>query len=571
MVGVGETTNPDNSVTVDPNQGNAEGLDTTLAVDVPNPSSPEPSTYDRLMLALFSARQLALDATRSSRMWGWLGPLLVAVVGGFLRFIRLGTPDTLVFDETYYVKGAYTLLRNGYENDWPDEPNDAWNAGDLDVYLSKADYVVHPPLGKWMIAFGMWIGDPHNPFFWRFSTALVSVIAIFLTAWVIRKMTGSTLAGVAAGGLFAIDGVAIVHARTGLLDSFLMFWVLIAFVLLVQDRFWRRKRLARIVAARLDSGLALSHWGPKLGWSWWRFAAALALGLSCGIKWSGLYFVAAFCVMAVLWDAGARKAVGVQGWLVGTFWREAVPSALIMLPTTLVGYLAAWSSWFLNTNSYGRLWHEKNPGAYWEWLPTFLTDKLEVLRSFLHYHQSMMTFHTGLSSEHSYEAPAWGWLFQLRPTSFFWDKFASGEGGCESSQCASAVTSLGNPLIWWLATLAFVYLFYRVFRHADWIAGGIVMGIIAGWVPWLFFPDRTIFTFYVIAFAPFMYMALAYVGFLAWEKWSVVASKRQTVTGVLAGLSLVIVAVSVFFYPIWTAMLVPYRFWQIHMWLTSWI
>jgi hypothetical protein len=30
-------------------------------------------------------------------------------------------------------------------------------------------------------------------------------------------------------------------------------------------------------------------------------------------------------------------------------------------------------------------------------------------------------------------------------------------------------------------------------------------------------------------------------------------------------------AVSVFFYPIWTAMQVPYWFWHWHMWLQSWI
>lgn len=532
---------------------------------------PELSTYDQLMARLFSARQLALDVTARSRMWGWLAPLLVAVAGGVLRFIRLGRPTTLVFDETYYVKNAYTMLKTGFENDWPENPNDAWNAGDLDIYLSKADYVVHPPLGKWMIAFGMWIGDPHNPFFWRFSTALVSVIAIFLIARVVRKILGSTLAGVAAGSLFAIDGMAIVHARTGLLDSFLMFFVVVAFVLLVNDRFWRRKRLARLVAGRLDAGLPVSHWGPKLGFSWWRFSAAFALGLSCGVKWSGVYYVAAFCLMAVLWDAGARKAVGVPRWAVGTFWREAVPSALIMLPTALAGYLLAWSSWFANPNAYDRRWYETNPGSYWSWLPDFLTSKFEILRSFWHYHQSMMTFHTGLSTEHTYQAQAWGWLLQLRPTSFYWNKVDRGVDGCGSDHCTSAVTSIGNPLIWWLGTLAFVYLFYRLFRNRDWIAGAICTGVIAGWVPWLFFPERTIFTFYAIAFAPFIYMALAYVGFLAWEKWSPVPSRRGTIIGVLVGVSLVIFAVSVFYYPIWTAMQVPYKFWQAHMWMRSWI
>jgi dolichyl-phosphate-mannose--protein O-mannosyl transferase len=42
---------------------------------------------------------------------------------------------------------------------------------------------------------------------------------------------------------------------------------------------------------------------------------------------------------------------------------------------------------------------------------------------------------------------------------------------------------------------------------------------------------------------------------------------RLTV-GIVLGL---IALVSLFFYPIWTAMPVPYEFWLSHMWLKSWI
>ena len=48
-------------------------------------------------------------------MWGWVGPLLVTALGGFLRFYRLGTPKAVVFDETYYVGDAYGILRHGVE------------------------------------------------------------------------------------------------------------------------------------------------------------------------------------------------------------------------------------------------------------------------------------------------------------------------------------------------------------------------------------------------------------------------------------------------------------------------
>ena len=47
--------------------------------------------------------------------WGWAGPLLVTVLGGFLRFNRLSVPKAVVFDETYYVGDAWAILQHGVE------------------------------------------------------------------------------------------------------------------------------------------------------------------------------------------------------------------------------------------------------------------------------------------------------------------------------------------------------------------------------------------------------------------------------------------------------------------------
>ena len=48
-------------------------------------------------------------------LWGWAGPLLVAVLGGFLRFDRLGVPHAVVFDEHCHAGDARSMLRHGVE------------------------------------------------------------------------------------------------------------------------------------------------------------------------------------------------------------------------------------------------------------------------------------------------------------------------------------------------------------------------------------------------------------------------------------------------------------------------
>src|SRR5258707_5729877 len=55
--------------------------------------------------------------------WAWAGPLLVTVFGGFLRFYRLGNPHAVVFDETYYLPDAWSILRHRVEVKHPKNVN----------------------------------------------------------------------------------------------------------------------------------------------------------------------------------------------------------------------------------------------------------------------------------------------------------------------------------------------------------------------------------------------------------------------------------------------------------------
>lgn len=93
-------------------------------------------------------------------VWDWLGPVLVAVLAGAIRFRHLGRPRAVVFDETYYAKDAWSLLRLGYEGNWPDRKiaDPQILAHPQVVSLSDTGaFVAHPPTGKWVIALGEWM------------------------------------------------------------------------------------------------------------------------------------------------------------------------------------------------------------------------------------------------------------------------------------------------------------------------------------------------------------------------------------------------------------------------------
>ncbi|HAG59844.1 MAG TPA: phospholipid carrier-dependent glycosyltransferase [Arthrobacter bacterium] len=508
------------------------------------------------------------DYPPSLRFWFWLVPVLTSVIGGILRFVRLDTPHSLVFDETYYVKDAYSYLVSGYERNWPDKANDSFNAGNPAILLDTPEYVVHPPVGKWMIAGGMWLFGSDNPFGWRFAAALTGTASILLLTLIALKLFRSLPLAAAAGLLLAVDGHHLVMSRTSLLDIFLMFWILAAFGALLLDRDDGRRRLAarlgRLAAenGRPPAGRLLA--GPWLGIRWWRVAAGVCLGLAVGTKWSGLFFLAGFGVLTVLWDLNARRVAGIRGWISGGIIKDGLPAFASMVPVATLVYTATWTGWFLSDGAYFRRWAQSNPSAEWGWLP-------DSLRSLAHYHLEAYKFHQGLTSDHPYAASAWSWLVMGRPTSFFYQKPEQGAPGCDVPDCASAILSVGNPMIWWGAAISLVVLLFWWAGRRDWRAGAILAGVGVGYLPWFLYPERTMFFFYAVSFEPFLVLALVYCLGLVLGRDTDPLWRRRSGVYLVALFIAGAILLSAFFYPVWSAETIPYQEWRYRMWMPSWI
>jgi dolichyl-phosphate-mannose--protein O-mannosyl transferase len=500
-------------------------------------------------------------------LWGWVGPLMVAAVAGVLRFWRLGTPKAFIFDETYYAKDAYSLLKFGVEQGFissgnkkaPDPANAKILAGNLKgIFTGDPSYVVHPPGGKWVIAIGERMFGM-TPFGWRFMVALLGTLSVLMIARIGRRLFRSTLLGCTAGLLLAVDGLAYVHSRTALLDPILMFWVLAAFGALLIDR----DRTRALLAERLEGLTRLRDFGPSSGWRPWRLIAGVCLGAACATKWSGIWFVGMFGLMTVLWDVGARRTAGVRRPWAGALVRDAAPAFASLVLVAFAVYLASWTGWFLGgQHAYGRYWARDHPG--WPFVP-------DALVSLWHYHQQAWSFHTHLESFHPYRSNPWGWLVLARPVSYYYQSARLGEHGCEVQSCSQAITSLGTPAIWWAACLALPVLGYLWAARRDWRAGAILAGVAAGYLPWFFFQQRTIFSFYAVAFVPFLVLAVTMC--LGLVIGPADASPRRRQWGVAAAGAYVLLAVANFAWllPVLSAQVIPYADWAHRMWWRSWI
>ena len=298
--------------------------------------APATETADGAATRSSALRDRLVGALPADRVWGWVGSLLVTAFGGYLRFDRLRVPRTLIFDETYYAKDAYSYVQYGVEAKWVNNVNALVQAGHTNIFVrNQPEFVVQPPLGKWMIAGGEWLFGL-NSLGWRFSAAVFGTLSILLICRIARRMTRSTLLGCIAGLLMSLDGLEFVMSRTGLLDIFLMFFILAAFGCLVIDRDVSRSRLAAAVAAKGTSGL-----GPGLGIHWWRVAAGFFLGCACASKQFGAWYILGFAALAIAWDVGARRAAGIGRFWSGALLRDAkwLPLSFGLVP--LAVYIAS--------------------------------------------------------------------------------------------------------------------------------------------------------------------------------------------------------------------------------------
>ena len=186
------------------------------------------------------------DVTPPLPLDGRLSWVLTAVLGVASLVSRLwgiSYPADRLFDEAYYPPEAHELLTWGHE------------------YNRGYSFIVHPPLGKWLIALGEQLFG-FDSFGWRFPSAVAGAVAVVVLVRLARRLTGSTLLGLLAGLLLALDGFSFSLARIGLLDAFLQAFVVAAVACLVVDRDSVRARV------RAMDGVATAL-GPR----GWRIAA----------------------------------------------------------------------------------------------------------------------------------------------------------------------------------------------------------------------------------------------------------------------------------------------------------
>ena len=501
--------------------------------------------HDQPAAARRSPSERLIRTLPPDRGTAWLATLGITLFAGILRFWRLSQPRGKIFDETYYATDAHNMLLHGVE---PTKPG------------TSDGFVVHPPLGKWLIALSEKIWG-YNETGWRFAAAVVGTLTVLVLIRTARRMTGSTLLGCIAGLLLSLDGLHLVFSRTALLDGFLTFFVVVAFACLVADRDDGRRRLALRLQAGDESP------GPRLGVRWWRVGTAVALGAACATKWSGVFFLLLFPLLAFAWDVGARRTAGIRRPFGSALRRDLLPLVLIFVVLPPLLYTASWTGWFMSDNGWDRH-YATTYNDHWPLVP-------DAIRSWIHYHGAILKFHTHLESKHPYQSHPLGWLLLARPVAFYYTAPKLGEMGCRAAGgCSREVLGVGTPAIWWASIPALALMAWYWLSRRDWRASTVLLCFLVGFVPWIYsdLHHRTMFNFYALPCLPFMVLAITLVigRVLGPEDAD---DTRRTWGAVAAGAYLLLVALNFFYlYPVLVGKVISYSHWHHLMWLhNNWI
>ena len=458
----------------------------------------------------------------AGRSWTTLDTTALAILvlgAAVLRFVSLGRPVELVFDEIFYARDA------------------CWYVAGSEAVCGITELAsrAHPPLGKWLIGAGIaTLG--YDPVGWRITAAVagtLSVALLYVLAW--RLLHGSvpavaaTVGALAAAGLLAIDLLALVQSRVAMLDAFIALLVIGAVLAIVLDRDRARDRPDRPWWWRLTLGRP------------WLMLAGACIGAAAAVKWSGAYVAPAIVGLVVIWVIlDARRAKPEAGWRAWVLRAARRDAAAVIVSLGLVPVLVYTASYT------GRM-----PGE----LLAVPWDPASVWNGIWQHQRAMLDFHTELGGDHPYQSPPWAWPLLQRPVAYWFGD----EGGAYRE-----ILAMGNPLAWWPGLVALPGLVVTWARSGwGWLRPEpVILGAaVATFLPWLVLSgDRSqTFLWYFLPTLPFLYLALGCFAAWAW------ASARVAARAATAAIAVIVLAGFAFWLPVATALPLDPDGWRARM------
>jgi len=437
--------------------------------------------------------------------WGMLGIFFISLV---LRFWGLERFNTLVFDEVYYAKYANYYL------------------------IGKDFFNSHPPLSQYIIAIGIWLGsflpstaDTTNnlteslrsTLSYRWINALTGSFIPLVVGAIAYQLNQRLSFSLLATLLTALDGLFLVESRYALNNIYLVLFGLLG-------------HLCFLVAGE----------SKKVNLTW-LLISGVCFGSSVAVKWNGLGFLfGLWIIIAIAAIKNYFSNKKQDDFLWQRFTRikpEFLVLSLILVP--LGTYTVLWIPHLLMNPQYN----------FWE------------------VHREILAFHERIkgnnSQVHPYCSPWYSWLILWRPIAYYYEKVKLG-----TELRIYDVHAFGNPILWWLSTLAIVIILADLIVKQERFRGGISLYLLCNYVanllPWIKVTRCTFIYHYMGAYT-FALLALAGI----FDSYLQSPSQRDRL--VVYGFIGLIIIGFLYWLPIFLGLPLSEGEFRWRMWFPSWV
>jgi dolichyl-phosphate-mannose-protein mannosyltransferase len=492
-----------------------------------------------------------------TKKWFWIGIAGIFLLSLALRFWGLGRFNTLVFDEVYYAKFANNYLTN------------------------TPFFDGHPPLGKLLIALGIWIGD-RVPFWQQEVNGLTGSLLSPLSYRWMNAFSGSFIPLIIAAiayqlsyrpsfsllaGLFATcDGIFLVESRYALINQYIIIFGLLGQLFLLRALVNQRQKC-----------------------TFWLGFSGVAFGASIATKWNGLFFllgVYLIWIIAWLWQRWQQMETdAIDRLSLGSTDNSSATSptkSVIKNWTQLHFFQIFFYLGIIPVIVYGLIW-----------IPHL---QIDTKYTFLEIHKQILQFHEHLggnsSKIHPYCAAWYKWPLMTRPMAYFYQSASSIKDPLPvmgpplpsgTGRVIYDVHAMGNPILWWFGVAAILFLVGLLVQQIfipwlkqkrlsplqtlsvdTWIALYLTVNYAANLLPWVRV-NRCIFIYHYMTAVVFAFLAIA------WLVDRCLHSYHIQLRALGVTITFLILIAFVFWMPIYLGLpLSPFEYKQ-RMWFNSWI
>ncbi|MDX2097956.1 MAG: phospholipid carrier-dependent glycosyltransferase [Leptolyngbyaceae cyanobacterium bins.59] len=499
----------------------------------------------------FNNQQSQERSKNRSLLWFPLALLAIGIAAFGLRFWGLSRFNMLVFDEVYFAKFA-------------------------DNYLTQTPFFDgHPPLSKYLIALGMWLGqyfpfaqEPQNEltgslrstFSYRWMNALVGSLIPLVMAGVAYEVGRRRSFALLAGAFTALDGLLLVESRYAFTNVYLLLFGLAGQ--------WMVLRALRTPST------------PRKGTRQW-VLAGFFFGAAACVKWNGLWFLLG--IYAVWgWAKIDRFLTRQQSASSPSGNPEAPRGGVLQQVAQIPVWKIALYLGFLPLLVYSLIW-----------IPHL---QLDTSFNFWETQQQILAYHQRVGgnepSVHPYCSPWYTWPWLIRPVLYVYETARNLtdaipiEPDIPTAQAKVIydVHAIGNPLLWWFSTATILTLILVFSQHTIgqlqrprrqnsesallpsqelWVIGYLVINYGANLLPWV--PvQRCTFLYHYLGAYLFALLGLAWLV----DRWWHSQQSGQRILALSIGLGGLLAFL--FWLPLYLGLPLSLDALQLRRWLVTW-